>query len=301
MRIELSVDSATLAQSIRYAVQQGAQIINLSLTVDAQTQTVATAIDQALAAGVVVVAAAGNSSAGVQFPGNHPGVLAVAGSGMAGELDPVSSRGQQVTVAAPGIGLVSTQLGGGTGVAGSGTSFAAPLVSAAAAQMLALDVRLSSQSIKTILAQSSKPLAGQAFGILDVNAALYAMLPDLVASPQNIAQGSNGWLEIAFQVPATGGAADIFFSIETPWGEYSLAADGTWQPGGFKLGLPAIAGYQAPKSVGGKLYGVGGIFPPLPMSDLALGQYRLKAGAFASGTSQPLGPDLNSTITVRTP
>ena len=110
-------------------------MINLSLTVAEQTQTVAEAIDSALAAGVVVVAAAGNGGGAVAFPASYPGIIAVSSVDESGRLVSSANRGPQVAVLAPGVRLVSTRLGGGSGTIADGTSYAAPLVSGTVAQL----------------------------------------------------------------------------------------------------------------------------------------------------------------------
>lgn len=294
-------DSATLAQSIRYAVQKGAKVINLSLTVDEQTQTVAGAIDEAVAAGVVVVAAAGNSTGAVQFPGNHPGVIGVAAIDANRSLFANSSRGPEVAIAAPGVNIVTTLLGGTIGSTGSGTSFAAPIVSAAAAQMLSLAPGLSPSRVKSLLERASQPLNGLPFGVLDSGAVLYGLLPDLIFALHSATQGSSGYSNVAFQVPATGGGVDLYFAIHTPWGEYSLGADGNWQPTGFMSGLATIANYDAEHPLGGLLYGPGGVFQALSIAALPVGEYRFSAAAVNRSTSQRVGPVLTSQLTILSP
>lgn len=123
-----------------WARQNGMKVINMSLgsnqpTVAAYT----TAISQCLAAGVVVVAAAGNSF-GTSFPfvgapANSPGAIAVAAVNQAGVVAPFSSRGgtgNQVTISGPGVSINSTHLANGYRVS-SGTSMAAPHVTGAVA------------------------------------------------------------------------------------------------------------------------------------------------------------------------
>jgi subtilisin family serine protease len=129
-------DSA-VAQGIQWAVDHGADVINLSLGGPGASPVLRAAMADAVARGAVVLAAAGNS--GTETPG-YPaayapeldGLLSVGATDAAGVLTPFSSWGDTVTVTAPGKSLVAPSNGGGY-LTASGTSFSAPLVSGAAA------------------------------------------------------------------------------------------------------------------------------------------------------------------------
>lgn len=109
-------NESTVAQGIDFAVTNGAKVINLSLGISetaAQGSTVIKqAIDNAVAAGVTVVAAAGNDNSGVAFPANYqPNVIAVAALDENGDRAPYSNYGPEITVCAPGglnTGIYST-------------------------------------------------------------------------------------------------------------------------------------------------------------------------------------------------
>jgi subtilisin family serine protease len=78
-----SVSDNTIGPGIRYAVQHGASVINMSLGSIAPTQSLRAALAYAAARGVVLVAAAGNDGAGpgytpFSYPAAIPGVIAVA-------------------------------------------------------------------------------------------------------------------------------------------------------------------------------------------------------------------------------
>jgi len=122
-----------LAYAIEYAVQQGADVINLSLGADCGSQVLSSTIQSAIAQGVVIVAAAGNSNTEVpQCPASMPGVIAVAAVDENKVRAEWSNYGAGwVDIAAPGVGITSTFPGGYA--SWSGTSMAAPFVSGAAA------------------------------------------------------------------------------------------------------------------------------------------------------------------------
>ncbi|MFB7089983.1 type VII secretion-associated serine protease mycosin [Streptomyces sp. NPDC056296] len=128
-----------LADSIRYAVGAGADVINISQdTANAvkPDSSLKSAVDYALGKQVVVVASAGNDGLGGEdkttYPASYEGVLAVASSDRNNERAPFSQAGEFVGVAAPGVDMISTVPGGGH-CSDNGTSFSAPYVAAVAA------------------------------------------------------------------------------------------------------------------------------------------------------------------------
>ena len=106
------------------------------------TAVIQPAIDAALTAGIVVVAAAGNSGSAentVNRPAACAGVIPVTATDSNDALASFSSRGPEVAasgLAAPGYGLTSTTIGGTSRGGLSGTSFASPIVAGAAALIL---------------------------------------------------------------------------------------------------------------------------------------------------------------------
>ena len=126
-----------VAEGIRWATDHGADVVNLSLGGPGASPVLRAAIADAVARGVVVLAAAGNSGTEIpEFPAAYApeidGLLSVGATDDAGVLTPFSSWGDTVTVAAPGKALVAPANGGGY-LRASGTSFSTPLVSGVAA------------------------------------------------------------------------------------------------------------------------------------------------------------------------
>lgn len=131
--------AGTLAAAINYAVQSGADVINISQdTANAvePTPVLKQAVDNALAEEIVVVASAGNDGLGGNvkktYPASYDGVLAVASSDRNNERAYFSQSGEFVGIAAPGVDMISTVPGGGH-CADNGTSFSAPYVAGIAA------------------------------------------------------------------------------------------------------------------------------------------------------------------------
>ncbi|MDG9727841.1 type VII secretion-associated serine protease mycosin [Streptomyces sp. DH41] len=132
-------DTDTLAKSIRYAVEAGADVINISQDTAGAAEPdpkLEAAVDDALAKEIVIVASAGNDGLGGNikktYPASYEGVLAVAASDRNNERASFSQSGDFVDVAAPGVDMISTVPRGGH-CADNGTSFSAPYVSGVAA------------------------------------------------------------------------------------------------------------------------------------------------------------------------
>ncbi len=129
-------DAIVVAKGVRWAVDNGARVINLSLGGSGSSPALAAALDYAFAKDVVVVACTGNESASttdqVWYPAREPGVLAVAGMERNSDvLWSGSITGPETVITAPATQLVGAQPGGYWKV--QGTSFAAPMVSGTAA------------------------------------------------------------------------------------------------------------------------------------------------------------------------
>ena len=122
-------------EGIQWAINNGAQVINLSLGSSSGSQAMHDAVAAAQNAGVVVVAAAGNSGGAVIYPAAYPEVIAVSATDSNNLLASFSSRGPEVDLAAPGVSVYSTYKGTGYATL-SGTSMASPHVAGSAALVL---------------------------------------------------------------------------------------------------------------------------------------------------------------------
>lgn len=285
-------DSATLAQSIDFATAQGVKVINLSLTVDQDTQTVTLAIQRAQAAGIVVVAATGNDGGPVEFPATLPNVIAVAATNQDGSLASYSSAGAGVTLAAPGTGIYTTLLGGSTGVGGSGTSYSAPMVTATVANMLAIEPRLTPQRLIAQLQATTRPVQGsqQTYGILDAGSCLLSLLPNLTVVK------NAGNMSAAFNLPVTGGPDSIYVGIGTPFGDFMLQADTGFSPVTTSGYRPIAMGYDNAAVLSGLLFGTGGVFPAIPLAGLPAGNYVWRVALVNAATGAVIGPVVESPV-----
>jgi len=149
-----------VARGVRYAVRHGARIINLSLTTPARYAPLRRAIGAAQRAGVLVVAAAGNTGRRPEYPVAYgaPNVVGVAAIEPDGTLLPTSARGRRVELAALGRDVLSTVPGGGHAT-GTGTSMAAPLVAGRAALAAARRPRARWPELRAVLRGVARPAA----------------------------------------------------------------------------------------------------------------------------------------------
>ena len=183
-----------VAQAVRYAVENGADIISLSLTRNTRDwpESWDRAFSYAAANDVVVIAAAGNRGSGtvaVGAPATMPGVLTV--GGVDRDLvasDTASSQGITIGVMAPSEDLVGAIPGGGY-VAWSGTSGATPIVAGIVALVRSAYPNLNAANvINRVLATATPvtdvtpdPLYG--FAIVNAQRALTAEVPLVSSNP----------------------------------------------------------------------------------------------------------------------
>lgn len=118
---------STIIRAINYAVDNGAQIINMSLGGMSGSPLVQQAIDRAVEKGILVVASAGNhGTSAPAYPAAMNGVISVAATNEGGRKANFSAYGNTIDIAAPGdtMRLLSH---GGTRMS-RGTSFSAPFI-----------------------------------------------------------------------------------------------------------------------------------------------------------------------------
>lgn len=189
--------SDDVAEAIYYAVDEGVDVINMSLGTSGNDPTVEAAVEYAHDSDVVVVAAAGNcgnpGSDGpcsgqvtgyITFPANNDKVIAVGATNSGNTRASFSSYGERLDMAAPGSGsIVSPTWVNGNGVSAYettlyGTSYASPIVASTAALIKSIRPSSSADDIRALLMASTQQLGGSFYttsyghGLLSVSKAI---------------------------------------------------------------------------------------------------------------------------------
>ncbi|MBW3609123.1 MAG: S8 family serine peptidase, partial [Actinobacteria bacterium] len=192
--LPLDIRCSDAAEGVLAAADRGAKVINLSFGSTSDCATMFGAVQIAFARGSLVVAAAGNEfGAGnpVVFPAAYPHVLSVASLNSSLGPSAFSSANAAIDVAAPGDSIplatpleFDTEDGVVDGVTtGSGTSFAAPIVSGAAAWLATARRGLSNGQLADVLRRSARDVApggydaNTGFGLVERRAARLVALP----------------------------------------------------------------------------------------------------------------------------
>jgi type VII secretion-associated serine protease mycosin len=193
-------DARDVAAGVRYAADNGAKVINLSLGGATESSSLTQAITYANDKGALVVAAAGNGGANdkPKWPASLDLTLAVTAVDQSNGATSFDQRGEYIDIAAPGTGIVST-VKGDYG-SSSGTSMAAGFVAGAAALLFAAEPRVTNTQVRDILLRTAtdigEPGRDLTFGVGLIN--MVAALAELqrifppIAAPQIAAVGHVG-------------------------------------------------------------------------------------------------------------
>jgi subtilisin family serine protease len=156
---------STMAQGIRYAVDQGARVINISIAGSSPSSTLQDAINYAWSNNVVVVAAAGNNGNSTpQYPAACEHVVAVSATDPNDALASFSSTGGHLVLAAPGDNIYTTSRDLNNPYSSwRGTSFASPIVAAVAALVASANASLDNAQIVSVLEQTADDLGTSGF------------------------------------------------------------------------------------------------------------------------------------------
>lgn len=149
-------DLSDMIEGIDWAVANGMDIINLSAGSEDDSFALKSSVDKAYAAGILVVAAAGNDGNDlgtgdtVDFPARYPSVIGVSAVDRNSARALFSSTGSTVEIAAPGVNIASTYLNNQY-VYMSGTSMAAPYVAGNLALMKQAYPQLTNEQLRKVL------------------------------------------------------------------------------------------------------------------------------------------------------
>ncbi len=165
-----------VADGVTWAVDNGAEVINLSLGGSYPSRTLQRAIEDAWNRGVVVVAAAGNNGRSYPvYPAYYSDVIAVGAIDENDTRPSWSTYGSWVDVAAPGVAILSTYNNGGY-ISLSGTSMASPWVAGLAGLVKGEHLAWSNQQVRQQIESTAEKIPGTgsywSFGRIDACAAV---------------------------------------------------------------------------------------------------------------------------------
>lgn len=151
---------STIIEGLQWCVDQSIKVVNMSFGMERESSALQRAVQKAYAAGLLMVAAAGNlgRANSVVCPARYPEVMAVTALSEDGKLAKFSSYGPQVDVIAPGENILSTYPRGYKSL--SGTSMATPHVTGVAALALALNKNLSPKAVREFVLSQCRPVSG---------------------------------------------------------------------------------------------------------------------------------------------
>jgi hypothetical protein len=135
-----SASTFMIAKAIRYAVDNGAQVINMSFGTPSDAGVLRSAVRYALSRNVILTASAGNNDTSTpQYPAGYSGVITAAATDLLDIKAPFSNYGALVDVEAPGVNIISAVPGNLYAIV-DGTSFSAPIIAGTAALLSAMGV-----------------------------------------------------------------------------------------------------------------------------------------------------------------
>lgn len=224
-----------IAEGIKFAADNGAKVINMSLGGGGDSQLMREAIDYANKKGTVIIAAAGNENRNSSsYPARYPNVISVAAIDASGKKAPYSNFGAGVDISAPGgsetgkilQNTIDSKTGESVFVGYQGTSMAAPHVAGVAALIASVSDN-SPENIRKILLESTRkinedPLNHYGAGQLDAAAAVKLALKGQITFRDFFRWvRDNGYLNPRFWID--GGAVALLPKILMVIGSYILA------------------------------------------------------------------------------
>ena len=208
---------STIASGLRWAADNGANIVNISYAVS-DSGTVTDAAEYMRSKGGLVFASAGNDGDQLTTPPNAS-IITVSATTSSDTKASWSNYGSVIDIAAPGSGIWSTKMGGGYGSV-SGTSFSSPAAAAVAALIMASDPALGPDEVENVLKNTSDDLGSpgvdELYGYGRVNAA---------AATSSAAGGSGNGADGDLNADGAVNAADILIAQRILTGLVSLTAE----------------------------------------------------------------------------
>jgi len=200
------------AVAIYYAVENGADVISNSWSIQNDSKLLKDAIDYAHSQGVIIVASAGNDGINVpQYPAAYSNVISVAATESDDRRCQCSNYGDWVDIAAPGADVLSLSIDGTLiGISNdkyttilSGTSAACPLIAGACALLLSTNPLMTYDQVYDVLTRTADPISPGiclSNGRINLSEAMQAVVP------------SRGYISFDSDYYASGGVVGMFLA-----------------------------------------------------------------------------------------
>ncbi len=189
--------TSSVVRGIRYALTKDVQVINLSIGSYNDDEVYRSAVEEAIAANVSVVCAAGNdASTKPYYPADFDGVISVTAVDSTGTVASFSNHNEHKTIAAPGVSVYGLKNGDDASYGTmSGTSMAAPIVSGCVALLRVANPHITAKEAEQALIDTAKD-AGDAgydpyygWGIVQVDQAVAKVTADPTRGFSDMASG----------------------------------------------------------------------------------------------------------------
>jgi thermitase len=216
-----------LISAINYAADNGAKIISMSLAGPTYSSALQAAVNYAWEKGLVLIAAAGNKASNVPlYPAALDNVISVSATDSSDHPATFTNYGDWIDVAAPGVSIRTTMMGGGYGN-WNGTSLATPQVAGLAALILSANPGLTNAQVVELIKKNADDLGSPGFdhyyGFGRINA--YRSL---------VAAGSAPVLSASISSPSNGTTVsgvvtvNVSVSSQNPISKVELHVDGQY-------------------------------------------------------------------------
>ena len=219
-----SGDSKDVSKAVRFAVDSGAKVINLSLGGATESTSLTAAIQYAVDRNVLVVAAAGNGAADSppKWPGASDLTIAVTAVDRNNSVTSFDQRGDYIDLAAPGASILSTA--SNDYKIQSGTSMAAAFVTGAAALLFGAQPAITAAQVRDVLQRTATDIGTPGrdttfgYGLINLVAAfaeLEVMFPKIITT-SHITEGRVGAFAIGTATTSAATATSQWYRCTTP-------------------------------------------------------------------------------------
>ena len=279
--MDISFSTGDAAEAIYYAVSRGADVINLSFSADKFSFAIYSAVIYAVNSGCVVLAAAGNDGADVNFPAFMEEVIAVGSHDVAGAPSWFSPMGDALDILGPGEDVCATNIDGMDTIV-SGTSFSTPVVTGAVAVLLSMNPNLTPESIKKILFKGTNDILDpgwdmfSGYGNIDSKALVSVSTPS-INLPDKVLKGSQ--LDIGFTLPPTDTLTDVFFALIYKNVIWWLDSTGFWHNAS-EIDFSPLMTFNFDTFTTKGLYGKSGLYDAIDTTLHEAGKYLWGIGIF---------------------